>query len=1579
MSHELSTLGKYHILERLAGGPLAEIYRAKTVGIAGFEKVQVLNRITATYADDPAFYKAFVEQAKLAFSLNHRNIVQVFEFGKADGHLFLATEYIPGVNLSDVMAQAREAHRQLPVGLTCYVMGEVASGLEYAHQKTDQHAEIVEVVHGGLSAHNVACSWEGSVKILEFGLASAAWFAASEQDRMPPVPKYLSPEQAAGVAPTAASDIFSFGVILWELLAGRPLFSQGAPDGREEVLRAIASMAVPALRPINRQVPVELDELTRLCLERDPGRRPSASHVHAALLKVQREVGAVIGSRTLATLLSELFSGQSELRDVRQVFETPAPRPLPGRSPETIRHLVDAAAELAEPRNPPAEPIGKARRPGRRSSADVLTAEALGSGSRLERAARGAGVLRAPRNVDEDVSVSTVSSSVSADLAVIPSEELIPIDEPFQPERVQAPIPPPGPAHPPSDEDAFDEASGLIETPGELIATSMQEGGGDTTSSTASLSATHVPSLRTVHARPGRAKHATRPLREKKRFIAACVLLDGPPAAREEALALVEDIAFKLDGLVHAHHADHLVAFFGLPTADENDIVSAARFAFDVQEAVLHLRTTLAETEVGTSAEDPLSVRVGIRMGTARLSDRPDRDAYQLQGNAIEETLLLAENAPDGQVHVGGTAARLASMHYLLAEVGALRSRGKPMRCYRLVAPLASQRRESSENLLVGREIETKALRTTWRQTVLSGGQQTVLILGEPGVGKSRLVDELLLRHTSDARAVIATATPHRRELANGLLVDLISSLGGEWRSNSSRSQTRLLERLRTLLRQSEAARDDVVDGIASMLDPIHSQAGSAADLNRRRLYHVIRAVLNAAASRGPLVLVVEDVQWADSSSMECLSTIVQRAQDAAGPTFVVLTARPEEGFNAHVFAGGAGFSQINLEELHEHERRQLIADNLEGQRTTDLVEAVERRAGGNPFYIRELCQVLREVSYTTISEIPATVQGVITSRVDRLPAFAKLILQHAAVIGPSFREGVLATLIGRNPARALASLRSRGFIVPGVAQAAPYQGAEEQSGSEQFEREWAFRHVLVQEVIYESLSSPDRRDLHLRVGEIMEQRARQASTDTPGEVARHLELGGATARASEYYLRAAAEAAAGYANKEAEDLYLRALRSSEDDTERQYRAYAGLERIHARLGLPEAQDADLKALAQLCAGDAARTADLRIRQATRLLRVGELYLALEATEAAEKAARDAREELLAAEALRLRGEAYDRLNDYPRATAAVQQAITMFELLDNPSRQARAQITLGRVMLAQARYDEALDNLSPALALVDRTGNRWLERVLRNSLAVVHFCRGNLAQALAEATSSLHLCVEFGDRAREGDISTVLGIIHLELGTYDTARRHLDRALLLHRETGSRWSEAETLVYAGLLRVADRNIRAALDVLEAAKSAADQMGAKYIAINARNALALALCERGAPNDAELAAERATEAFEKARAAALIVGEIPGLSRAARATAMLGDLDRARGLSRRAVELLDTQRHIEGREQEVYYTHYRILRAQGDDTARRYLELAHEALHDKLRWLQDPTHLASFSESVRLNAAIRRDHAACHT
>ena len=177
---------------------MAEVYKVKTVGIAGFEKVQALKRILPSSAREGRFIRSFIDEARIAVELTHRNIVQVFDFGKADGELFLAMELIEGKDLRTAVADgvARDLLPSIPVA--AYIVSEVAAGLDYAHRKTDGDGGSMGIVHCDVSPSNVMLSADGYVKILDFGIARASFASALERRRLRGKPRYMAPEQTRG-------------------------------------------------------------------------------------------------------------------------------------------------------------------------------------------------------------------------------------------------------------------------------------------------------------------------------------------------------------------------------------------------------------------------------------------------------------------------------------------------------------------------------------------------------------------------------------------------------------------------------------------------------------------------------------------------------------------------------------------------------------------------------------------------------------------------------------------------------------------------------------------------------------------------------------------------------------------------------------------------------------------------------------------------------------------------------------------------------------------------------------------------------------------------------------------------------------------------------------------------------------------------------------------------------------------------------------------------------------------------------------------------------------------------------------
>ncbi len=1633
-----STLGKYHILERLAADDFSEIYKVKTIGIAGFEKIQILKYFLPACSHDPKFIRSFVDQAKIAFSLNHRNIVQVFEFGKIDGDLFLAMEHIQGTNLYEIIQRSRMKTFYPPVSLTCYLMGEIAAGLEYAHRKSDHFGQELCAIHCDITPRCIACSFEGSVKILDFGISRAVWDFIPFQQRQLWDPSYLSPEQIAGDELDAKTDLFSFGTILWELLTSRPLFSAESFEG---TLHNILNRPVPNPRSLNPDVPVQLDDLTLRCLNRDRAQRiENANVLQQELHRIQRSLGAVIGSRSLSTFIEELFSSSQHRieRDVRQVSAAKElPRELPEVRPSGTRtdELLIAAAELAKPFNPPPLQIEEKKAaklppahpkrdlpkdifspnlnqdlPGLATtyepSAIVPTEQTIDPLSRLtSNDSEHAGVLRSGRHPDEEVTVSArrPSSTTYEEAELFQAQEVLarsplhrleesgvlPTYEESgewtveEDDRYPAIFPDDEPSPRPADEVYDKEAEHTLSTdkkdeekldeptldmsPAEDDAYYLDVDPAPEPALGAPKPSVSLPEVPVDDTAPDT-------LGEKKRYFAAVVQLTCRPEIIAEARGLVADIAFKLDGIIHEQKDNQVVALFGIPTSDENDVVTTIRFALDSREAIANLvKTTAAHHSQAPIKEHPstkASIRIGIRAGIARLGGLPSKEGYQLLGNTLNETAALVEHSRHGQIAVAGLATRLAAIHYTLKEIASLKRYGKMVRVFRIVGPRTSNRHRNVVSVpLVGREVEFNAIRTSWREAVLQGGQRSLLLVGEAGIGKSRLIDEFLERHYQDVWVMCAVATPHRRGTPFSIVVDLLRAIPSPEEAERKHSLNKTLATINHYLRGTD---NQLLEALTSILDPHDKPVKENKGYNRVGIHRALRELLNRLASKRPLIVVIENLHWADHASLKGIKNLVEQFTEATGTIFLLLSIRPDEGLPPQSIFDEHAISILQLEELDEADRNKLIALELSEHANDFLIQEVARRAGGYPFYIRELAAAIRELKVSGPAEVPPTVQGIVASRVDRLPPKVKSLLQHAAAIGPTFREGILAQLIGRNPARHLAVLRSRGIIIPVLRTVKNFESGSGKSSH--YEREWAFRHVLFQEVVYEAISSAARRDLHRRVGEIMVNRGQRGYCDPPSEIARHLELGAKRLKAGEYYLRSANEAAAAYASQDALALYDRALRLSNGNPEMQYAVYAGRERVYAQLGLHKNQAEDLKALRPLCGNDPNRLADLYNRDALRLLRLGNFYTALSAAAQAETAAQRAGNNLAQGEALQLRGEAYERLSDHPRAIAAVTQALQIFEEQDAIPNQIRARVGLGRIHLVEARYDEAFEQYQPALDLTEATGDKWQERIVRNNLAVVLHCRGEFSQALDEAFYSLKLCEQFGDLARKGDNATVIGIVYFELGLYDLARKYLEWGIAIHQETGSKWSHADTLVYLGQVEAAFGNFRKALSILKESKAIAKKISAKFISINARNATAWVLCERGTTDDAARAIDEATEAAETARQARLIVGEIPGLSRSARATAILGNLDAAKALSRRAVELLEEQRIIETPEEEIFYTYYRILMKVSDPTARDYLRVAHEGYLSKLNRLTNPEWKKAFSEKVRLNVAIRRNY-----
>ena len=288
-------------------GGMASIYLAKKHGVEGFEKHVVTKTILEHLSSNREFIDMFLDEARIAAKLNHPNIVQIFDLGKIDNIYFIAMEYIHGENWRGVQRILNKQGRLMPLQHVIKSLSQACEGLYYAHNFMEMNGQRMNIVHRDISPQNILLSFDGIIKIVDFGIAKAA---GKMQHTRTGVLKgkysYMSPEQVKGDNIDHRSDLFSLGIILWELITGKKLFPQG---NSMAVMRAVVENEIPPPTQYNPQCPGQLERVCLTMLEKDPDRRyQSASEIHVALENLLKDLGLISSPMHLSAFNRELFS-----------------------------------------------------------------------------------------------------------------------------------------------------------------------------------------------------------------------------------------------------------------------------------------------------------------------------------------------------------------------------------------------------------------------------------------------------------------------------------------------------------------------------------------------------------------------------------------------------------------------------------------------------------------------------------------------------------------------------------------------------------------------------------------------------------------------------------------------------------------------------------------------------------------------------------------------------------------------------------------------------------------------------------------------------------------------------------------------------------------------------------------------------------------------------------------------------------------------------------------------------------------------------------------------------------------------
>ncbi len=319
--------GNYFLLEKIAVGGMAELFKAQQRGVQGFQKIVAIKRILPHFSDNEDFVTMFIDEAKLAAQLTHPNIVQIFDLGKAGSSYYIAMEYVNGRDLRTLLRKVREYGTPFPEQVAAFVVMKIAAALDYAHRKRGFDDRELKLVHRDISPQNVILSTEGAVKLVDFGIAKAASKAShTVAGALKGKLLYMSPEQATGQPLDNRSDLYSLGLVLFELLTGERCFQADSELG---VLEKVRLGRISDLATLNPNVSREIAAIVSRALQKGVDHRyPSARFMERDLRDYLQRQGTPINEHDVAEYMNALLKGSREHLESLVSSRFPAPTSL---------------------------------------------------------------------------------------------------------------------------------------------------------------------------------------------------------------------------------------------------------------------------------------------------------------------------------------------------------------------------------------------------------------------------------------------------------------------------------------------------------------------------------------------------------------------------------------------------------------------------------------------------------------------------------------------------------------------------------------------------------------------------------------------------------------------------------------------------------------------------------------------------------------------------------------------------------------------------------------------------------------------------------------------------------------------------------------------------------------------------------------------------------------------------------------------------------------------------------------------------------------------------------------------------
>ena len=841
-------------------------------------------------------------------------------------------------------------------------------------------------------------------------------------------------------------------------------------------------------------------------------------------------------------------------------------------------------------------------------------------------------------------------------------------------------------------------------------------------------------------------------------------------------------------GTVEKFIGDAVMAAFGIPVVHEDDALRAVRAATELRGSLAKLNEQL-RADYGIE----LATRMGINTGEVVAGDPTEGHAFA-SGEAVAIAQRLEAAASPGEILIGEATHRLVRDAVLVEPLAPLpvKGRTKPVEAWRLLAvvtgaPAFARRFDSP---LVGRERELALLRQAFRRAVDERTCHLFTVLGAAGVGKSRLVNELLSTLGEDGRYLIGRCVPYGEGITFWPLRDVIRQAASITPTLPSDDARRRL----TDLMATASDADVVVDHLAAVTGLAESDPSS------EEIFWAARKLFETLARERPIIAAFDDLQWAEPTFLDLLDHLADWTRNA--PVLIVCLTRPELLDERTTWGGGKpNATSILLEPLKDDHVDRLIGNLLGGEVDEDVRRSLRKAGEGNPLFVEELLAMLieaghlgqRDGGWHALDDVagastPPTIQALLAARLDQLPPQERVVLERAAVVGRLFSREALAAVMESNELDAeLERLIQKDLVRPDQA-----NGSSEEA--------YRFRHILIRDAAYQGISKAARAALHERLADWLE-RARR------GRLREYEEILG-------YHLEQAHRYRAELASADAHSRAL-ANRAAELLTSAGRRAFA---RGDAPASVRLLTRANI-----LLADDQGARAELAPDMGAALMEVGDLMQAdgvLSRAEATAAAGGDKRLELQ----VRLQ-RCWLQLRAEPKVGAArvqeiAEQAIDAFERLHDDAGLARAWSLLAGVHWFASRWGARAEALERALVHARRAGDRREESLILGGLPL------SLSWGVTPIPEAVERCRELlaqaGDnRTIEAKILVVLAELEAGLGNFGEARNLYGQSKSILEELGLQlllgvqtFAAGTIELFAGNPAAAEAELRWGLDTL---------------------------------------------------------------------------------------------------------------------------------------------------------------------